>query len=667
MNLFELIGNVTIRTAEALTGLSNVENAATRTGNVMRSFSDGMMNVGQKMTAFVTLPLAGLAAYGVKYNATMQDLQTSFKVMLGSQEKAVAMTDKLIKMGASTPFDSKQLAEYTKMMLSFGYTEQNVLPIMGRLGDVSLGNNEKMSSLTRTMGQINSLGKLQGGDLNQLIGQGWNPLNEITKKTGETMEQVRDRMSKGKVTYKEVEDALVSVTSKGGTFYNGMAEGSKTFNGQLSTLKDTFDTFIGKVTKPIFDKLLAILPKVIEKLSNLGETFSKLSPKMQTNILIIGGLVASIGPLLIVLATLGKGLAFIVTGLGAISLPVVGVIAGIAALTAIIAAGIAIVLRYGNGFNEMKNKIKSALDNFKTTVIKIFNDVKTVIAPFWEKLKTEALPPLKKMCTEIEKFIGTMADQFKIFSATVMTIWKILWPYLKPVATEVLNAIVTIVKLVFNTIGNLFKAARQVMSGDWKGAWTTILSITGNVISSIIQIASTLGPRVVGFFAEMGSKIIGKLRGLSNDAVGAMASVASSMYRSGQNMMNSLYDGIISMINKVKSGASKIASAITGFFPSSPAKEGPLKNIPKWMPTMVNMMANDLSKGEDKIKKAVGKMAGNLSFGNKFNVSGISKNVSAGMVVLQVNDPKIFNQQDIDKFMNPVIKRLRQLGIGDVK
>ena len=145
------------------------------------------------------------------------------------------------------------MANYTKTLLSFGYTQKNVLPIMGRIGDISLGNNAKMASMTRTMGQINSLGKLMGGDLNQLINQGWNPLNEITKKTGESMAEVRKRMSQGKVAYKEVEQALISTTSKGGQFYNGMAEGSKTLSGMISTLKDNFSMLAGELTKPIFD------------------------------------------------------------------------------------------------------------------------------------------------------------------------------------------------------------------------------------------------------------------------------------------------------------------------------------------------------------------------------------------------------------------------------
>jgi tape measure domain-containing protein len=281
-----------------------ITDALDSASNKLQSIGSSISNLGNTLTNSVSKPIAGLAEFGLKYNSTMQDLQTSFKVMLGSQEKAVAMTDKLNKMGAQTPFETAQLAEYTKTMLAYGYTEQNVLPIMSRLGDVSLGNNAKMQSLTRTMGQINALGKLQGGDLNQLIGQGWNPLNEIMKKTGETTEQIRKRMSDGKVTYKEVEDALVSTTSKGGTFYNGMAEGAKTLSGQISTLKDNFSMLVGELTKPIFDKLMQIVPKVIEVVGKVQEKFKSLSPNVKTAILAFGGVIASVGPILVVVGSL---------------------------------------------------------------------------------------------------------------------------------------------------------------------------------------------------------------------------------------------------------------------------------------------------------------------------------------------------------------------------
>jgi len=217
MQIFDVFGRMRME------GVENVGQQMGGLGNKLSSIGKSVMGFGAKLTAGVSVPLAGLAVAGVKYNSTVMDLQTSFKVLLGSEEKATKLTAELKRVGAETPFEITGLAAATKTLLAFGIGQKDIIPTMTRLGDVSLGNDAAFQSLSRTFGQISALGKLQGGDLNQLIGQGWNPLNEITARTGETMEEVRKRMEAGKISIKEVNKALVDATSKGGKYFGGMA------------------------------------------------------------------------------------------------------------------------------------------------------------------------------------------------------------------------------------------------------------------------------------------------------------------------------------------------------------------------------------------------------------------------------------------------------------
>lgn len=47
--------------------------------------------------------ISGLIGFGVKYNAEIEQLQTSFEVMTGSAEKAQSVIKELQKIGAETP------------------------------------------------------------------------------------------------------------------------------------------------------------------------------------------------------------------------------------------------------------------------------------------------------------------------------------------------------------------------------------------------------------------------------------------------------------------------------------------------------------------------------------------------------------------------------------
>ena len=361
MQIFDLFGDVSIR------GDSQVNNSLNKIGDTLSNVGGKMMQFGGALTAGITVPLAGLVFQGVKYNSTVEDLQTSFSVLLGSEEKAIDLTGKLKKVGAETPFEITGLAQASKTLLAFGVEQEKLIPTMTKIGDVSLGNNEAFQSMSRVMGQISALGKLQGGDLNQLINWGWNPLNEITNRTGESMEKVRKRMSAGKVSYNEVEQALKDATSEGGRFYEGMAKGSETLSGKLSTLSDVFNDFLGKVTKPLFDY---IQNKAVPFLTNLIEKFDKLDPWVKDISVKFALLFGAIGPLLLVGGTLITVLGGIVTAISAISLPVVAVIG---ALVVFVAEWAAIITVFT--IIAQKTGILQAVFNFLKDVISAINAV----------------------------------------------------------------------------------------------------------------------------------------------------------------------------------------------------------------------------------------------------------------------------------------------------
>jgi tape measure domain len=127
----------------------------------------------------------------------MEQYATSFEVMLGSSEAALAKIAELKEFAAKTPFEMTDLANATKVMLGFGIESDKASEMLKVLGDISQGDSAKLSSLTLAFSQMTSTGKLMGQDLLQMINAGFNPLNEIAKQTGETMAEVKERMSAG--------------------------------------------------------------------------------------------------------------------------------------------------------------------------------------------------------------------------------------------------------------------------------------------------------------------------------------------------------------------------------------------------------------------------------------------------------------------------------------
>jgi tape measure domain-containing protein len=212
-----------------------VQKAGKRIGEVFGKIGEVAINYGKILGA------AGIAAtvFGVKTAAELQALSTNFKVLTGSAEEGKKVFQDLKKLAEKTPFGIKDLAKATETMLAFGIGTQDVEKYLTMLGDVSLGNKDKLGGLTLAFSQMKAVGKLTGEDLNQMIERGFNPLTIMAEKSGKSVGQLREEMSKGKITFEDVTEAFVIATSEGGQFYKGMEEGSKTLSGKFSTLLDT--------------------------------------------------------------------------------------------------------------------------------------------------------------------------------------------------------------------------------------------------------------------------------------------------------------------------------------------------------------------------------------------------------------------------------------------
>lgn len=213
---------------------------------------------------------------GVDYNASMESYLTNFKVMLGNEELAAAKLSELRKMAASTPFALSDLTEGTQILLQFGIAADDTTDVLKQLGDISLGNADKLQTLVRAYGKMSSAQKVTLENVNMMIDAGFNPLNQICDATGESMSDLYKRISDGRVSFEELQYAVQAATSEGGQFYNGMLEASQTFSGRMSTLKDNVAALTGELTSGLF----AALGDLVVKLNDVVTSFLDSDEKM---------------------------------------------------------------------------------------------------------------------------------------------------------------------------------------------------------------------------------------------------------------------------------------------------------------------------------------------------------------------------------------------------
>lgn len=255
---------------------SGAESGMQKLGGTLGKIGGGVLAGTAAAVTGVSAAIGGLGVSAVKYNASMEQYQTSFEVMTGSATKAEEVMTKLKEVGAKTPFEFEDLAQAEQLLMNYGFTADDAMDKMMMLGDISQGSAEKMQRVAAAYGQMSSAGKVQLEDVKQMIEAGFNPLQEISQSTGESMDSLYDRISKGTISVDEITASMERSTSAGGKYFESMNKQSQTVAGQLSTLKDNFQQMAGEIFSGLSASIgTSALPIVNGWISELQNGFSE--------------------------------------------------------------------------------------------------------------------------------------------------------------------------------------------------------------------------------------------------------------------------------------------------------------------------------------------------------------------------------------------------------
>jgi tape measure domain-containing protein len=264
-----VIGHFTLDSSGYVSGANKIGSANSGiTGSMIKAnlVTDALKKtIGKSIDAIKSI---GVSAFNSAVK--MENYITSFTTLTGSAKTANAVISEFKAKAAATPFSMNDFAEGGKLLLSFGQTAKSLMPTMSMLGDIAMGNKEKFGQLNLVYAQIMSTGKLLGGDLLQLINAGFNPLTIMAQKTGKSVAQLKDEMSKGAISAAMVTDAFKTATSEGGLFFNGMQSASKTFSGQWSTLLDDVESLervFGDFVLPIAKEFVSQMDSAVKSVT----------------------------------------------------------------------------------------------------------------------------------------------------------------------------------------------------------------------------------------------------------------------------------------------------------------------------------------------------------------------------------------------------------------
>ena len=574
-------------------------------GKKLSSAGKSLQSAGKKIT-MATTAFAGIAAIGVKYNATMETYATSFEVMTGSAEKAAEVVDELKDIAASTPFEMPELAETTQLLMNYGFTADDALDKMQMLGDISQGSAEKMNRIATAYGQMSSAGKVSLEDVKQMIEAGFNPLQEISESTGESMESLYDRISAGTISVDEITASMQRSTSEGGRYFQSMEKQSLTFSGQMSTLKDNVQGLLGNVTSGIFEKLAQdVLPKINEVLTTVNTAFEEggfqgvldaigeMSPALDGVITKIqsfstflqnlgispaafAGIVAAIGPAITVVGTLVRGIGGISTAISGISTAVSG-LGGIKGIFTALTGPVGLTVTAIMGLVAAFSYLMATNDGFRESVMTTISTIMSSLQPILQTL----MGLLMEIGGLIFETIGSVLQQLAPVLAQIITFIGELVAMLAPLINQLISSLAPVITQIVQVVSNIIQSlmpplisiiqaimsAVQALMPPIQKIITVVVNVISKVMEVISPIISFIG-EVIGKIVEIISPIIEVVVGIVSkivEFISPLIDVFATIFGAIFDVVGAVFGAIWDVISGVFSGIESAWNGLTGF------------------------------------------------------------------------------------------------------
>ena len=576
--------------------MNDADDASKKLGDGFTVLKGTMANLASQAISKVVDGFKSLVGGAVDYQKSMEYYTTSFTVMTGSADKAGETVKKLADIGATTPFDMPQLADATSLLMNFGFSADDAVDSMMMLGDISQGNADKLNSIARAYGKMNSAQKVTLEDINMMIDAGFNPLQEISEKTGESMKSLYDRISKGKMSVDEITESMKRSTSEGGKYFQSMDAQSQTLDGRLSTLSDTINSKLGEALQPILQKAAdEWIPNITNAIDNMD---------VDSVVSVIEDLVDGVGDLFGFIMDNGSTIISLVAGIGTAMLTwnVASMINGVVgAVKAFQAAneGASIAQALLNGVMNANPimLVVTLLAGLVATIITLWNTnegFRNAVINVWNAFKDT----VGNAITSVGGFIDNLISWFQALPGRIGA-------FLSNVISNVQNWASNMVSRASEAGSNFVNGVVSFISGLPSAVWNWLSSALNNAWN------------FAGQLAQAGANAAS---GLVNNIINTISGLPGQLYNWGVDMVQGIANGIRGAIRYVTDAVSGVADKIKSFLHFSRPDEGPLAEYESWMPDMVEGLSDSLRKASPELINQTEALANGMS--DAFNVNG---------------------------------------------
>lgn len=261
--------------------LTRLEQMNSRADGSLSSSSGGLMaGLSRRLLPLFAASTLAAGANGMAESGMQRELTQARYQQFAGKAQGLQVFEQLNQFGNDSIYKNNDvLGSGAKIVEQFGANK--ALSQIKMYGNLAGGDGEALKGITRTMGQIKGVGRLQGDELNELANHGILGLQEqIAKMKGVSVAMFNKMKEAGEISFMDVQKALEAMTSKGGKYFGYLDTIANTTFGKMQkligTIQDKFERFsMSKL--PMLNGLLDWVNKFIDNFQPAGDAISNFA------------------------------------------------------------------------------------------------------------------------------------------------------------------------------------------------------------------------------------------------------------------------------------------------------------------------------------------------------------------------------------------------------
>ena len=413
---------------------------------------------------------------------------------------------------------------------------------------------------------------------------------------------------------KEAMSGWASIVNASESDFNKLTEAIANSEGSAKSMADTMmggakgaltemKSALEGVAITIGERLTPFIEKLADGISKLCTWFQSLSPATQTFLMVVAGLMALLGPLLLLIGStvsLFANLSIVAGALGvsvgALCAPfliVAGVIAGVIAIGYLLVSNWDWICEkaselgriVGEAWNSMCEWISEACSNIGEWISDTWNNIYTWTSDTWNSICDWISNAWDTICNLVTVGVMLIGEILSAGFEIITLPWQFIWENCKDI-------IIPIWETIKEFISEKLEQIKEFIST----AWENIKTVTSTIWEAVKTVISTIWEGIKAVISTIVNWIKENIISRFNEAKNKVTEVVNSMKESISNKFNEIKTNVTNKVNEIKTN-------ITNKFNEAKNKATEIfNNIKTGIEDKINGAKDAVKKGIDKIK-----------------------------------------------------------------